>query len=58
MYFFFLFSPDFQIDGDHEVHIELWGDFSQMDGTLLSIKADGEELMFSVVADNNTKVST
>uniref|UniRef100_A0AAX7TML6 Sex hormone-binding globulin n=1 Tax=Astatotilapia calliptera TaxID=8154 RepID=A0AAX7TML6_ASTCA len=48
-------TSDFQIDGDHEVHIELWGDFSQMDGTLLSIKADGEELMFSVVADNNTK---
>lgn len=48
-------TSDFQINGDHEVHIELWGDFSQMDGTLLSIKADGEELMFSVVADNNTK---
>ncbi|XP_039899379.1 sex hormone-binding globulin [Simochromis diagramma] len=48
-------TSDFQINGDHEVHIELWGDFSQMDGTLLSIKADGEELMFSVVADKNTK---
>lgn len=29
-----------------------------MDGTLLSIKADGVDLMLSVVADNNTKVST
>ncbi|KAL4006811.1 ribosomal protein S6 kinase alpha-1/2/3/6 [Sarotherodon galilaeus] len=48
-------TSDFQINEDHGVRIELWGDFSQMDGTLLSIKADGEELMFSVVADNNTK---
>nr|XP_033507922.1 sex hormone-binding globulin [Epinephelus lanceolatus] len=45
----------FPFEADHGVKTELWGDFSKMDGTILSIKAPGQELMFSLVANNNTK---
>lgn len=48
----------FKLGEDHGVKIELWGDFSQMDGTILSIKAPGQELMFALVANNNTKEVT
>lgn len=43
---------------DDGVKVELWGDFSKMDGTILSIKAPGQELMFALVANNNTKEVT
>ncbi|XP_070711060.1 sex hormone-binding globulin [Pempheris klunzingeri] len=48
----------FPIEADHGVKIEIWGDFSKMDGTILSIKAPGEDLMFTLVANNNTKEVT
>lgn len=35
---------------------ELLGDFSKMDGTILSIKAPGQEPTFTLTANNNTKV--
>ncbi|KAM3857421.1 sex hormone-binding globulin [Diretmus argenteus] len=40
------------------VKIEMWGDFNQMDGTILSIKAPGQEPMLTVVANNDTKEIT
>lgn len=49
-------SAVFPIEADLGVKAELWGDFSKMDGTILSIKAPGQELMFALVANNNTKV--
>ncbi|XP_023276630.1 sex hormone-binding globulin [Seriola lalandi dorsalis] len=45
-------------EADNEVKIELWGDFSQMDGTILSINAPGQELMFALMVNNNTKEIT
>ncbi|XP_061565538.1 sex hormone-binding globulin [Cololabis saira] len=45
----------FAVKEDLGFRIELWGDFSLMDGTVLSIKPSKEELMFTVVANNNTK---
>lgn len=51
-------SAVFPIEADHVVKTELWGDFSKMDGTILSIKAPGQEIIFALVANNNTKVCT
>ncbi|XP_042369862.1 growth arrest-specific protein 6-like, partial [Plectropomus leopardus] len=48
----------FHIEADLGVKTELWGDFSEMDGTILSLKAPGQELMFALVANNNTKEVT
>ncbi|KAM6894742.1 sex hormone-binding globulin [Lycodopsis pacificus] len=48
----------FPIEADRGVKTELWGDFSKMDGTIFSIKAPGQELMFALVANNNTKEVT
>ncbi|XP_056224728.1 sex hormone-binding globulin [Seriola aureovittata] len=48
----------FPTEADNEVKIELWGDFSQMDGTILSINAPGQELMFALMVNNNTKEIT
>ncbi|XP_070786047.1 sex hormone-binding globulin [Enoplosus armatus] len=48
----------FPIEVDHGVTVELWGDFSKMDGTILSIKAPGQEQMLTLVANNNTKEVT
>ncbi|XP_044040909.1 sex hormone-binding globulin isoform X2 [Siniperca chuatsi] len=48
----------FPIEADHGVMAELRGDFSKMDGTILSIKAPGQELMLALVANNNTKEVT
>ncbi|XP_074479546.1 sex hormone-binding globulin isoform X2 [Sebastes fasciatus] len=48
----------FHFESDDGVKVELWGDFSKMDGTILSIKAPGQELMFALVANNNTKEVT
>lgn len=53
-----LSSAVFPIGADDGVKTEFWGDFSKMDGTILSIKAPGQELMFELVANNNTKVCT
>lgn len=36
--------------------VELFGDFSKMDGTILSIKAPGQEPAFILTASNDTKV--
>ncbi|XP_029382431.1 sex hormone-binding globulin isoform X2 [Echeneis naucrates] len=48
----------FPVEDDNEVKIELWGDFSQMDGTILSIELPGRERIFALVANNNTKEVT
>uniref|UniRef100_A0A3Q3WMX3 Sex hormone-binding globulin n=1 Tax=Mola mola TaxID=94237 RepID=A0A3Q3WMX3_MOLML len=43
----------FAFEADQGVTAELWGDFSMMDGTILSIKTPGP--MFTLVANNKTK---
>nr|XP_046236901.1 sex hormone-binding globulin [Scatophagus argus] len=48
----------FPIEADDGVTVELLGDFTKMDGTVLSIKAAGQELMFSLVVNNATKEVT
>ncbi|KAM8746672.1 sex hormone-binding globulin [Acanthopagrus schlegelii] len=48
----------FPIEADRVVKAEFWGDFSKMDGTILSIRAPGQELMFALVANNTTKEVT
>ncbi len=53
-----LSSADFPFEADQGVKAEFWGDFSKMDGTILSIKAPGHELMFALEANNITKVCT
>ncbi|CAG5929218.1 unnamed protein product [Menidia menidia] len=45
----------FPFKKEHGFRIELLGDFSQVDGTILSIKAPQEEPMFTAVAKNVTK---
>nr|XP_020441566.1 sex hormone-binding globulin [Monopterus albus] len=37
-------------EADHGLKIGIWGNFSQMHGTILSIKAPGQELMFTLAA--------
>ncbi|MED6263282.1 hypothetical protein CHARACLAT_003019 [Characodon lateralis] len=44
----------FSIDEDQGFKVEFWGDFSQMDGTILSIMSSQEELLGALVANNNT----
>ncbi|XP_034532257.1 sex hormone-binding globulin [Notolabrus celidotus] len=48
----------FHVKADDGVTFELWGDFSNMDGTIFSIKAPGQPLMFALVANKNTKEVT
>ncbi|XP_045920369.1 sex hormone-binding globulin [Micropterus dolomieu] len=48
----------FPIESDDGVMAELLGDFSKMDGTILSIKAPGQDLMFALVANNNKEEVT
>ncbi|XP_029975616.1 sex hormone-binding globulin [Salarias fasciatus] len=48
----------FSIAEDDEIKIKLKGEFNQMDGTILSIKAPGQEMMFTSVVNNNTKEIT
>lgn len=50
------FRKVFPLGADGEMSIELWGNFSKMDGTILSIKPLGQERMFSLVTNNETKV--
>lgn len=51
-----LFSEAFPFEAEGKISIELSGNFSKMDGTILSIKPLGQERMFSLVANNETKV--
>lgn len=51
-----LFSKAFPFEAEDKISIELWGNFSKMDGTILSIKPLGQERLFSLVANNETKV--
>ncbi|MEQ2236633.1 hypothetical protein ILYODFUR_014667, partial [Ilyodon furcidens] len=44
----------FSIDEDQGFKVEFWGDFSQMDGTILSIMSSQDELLGALVANNNT----
>lgn len=46
----------FHIDPLRGIKVELFGDFNKMDGTILSIKAPGQEPTFIVTANNHTKV--
>ncbi|XP_078147949.1 sex hormone-binding globulin [Centroberyx gerrardi] len=57
---FAVFSTSvFPIEAEQSgVKIEMWGEFNQMDGTVLSIKAPGQEVMLAVEANNNTKEVT
>uniref|UniRef100_A0A672G1K6 Sex hormone-binding globulin n=1 Tax=Salarias fasciatus TaxID=181472 RepID=A0A672G1K6_SALFA len=48
----------FNTSGGNNIKIKLKGEFNQMDGTILSIKAPGQEMMFTSVVNNNTKVCT
>lgn len=45
----------FPIEAEHGVTAELWGNFSEMDGTILSIRGPGQELKFSLTANHNTE---
>lgn len=45
----------FPFEAEGKISIELSGNFSKMDGTILSIKPLGQERMFSLVANNETK---
>ncbi|XP_061921108.1 sex hormone-binding globulin [Entelurus aequoreus] len=47
-----------QIEREHSVKIELWGDFTKMYGAILSIRTPGLVPMFTLVADNTTKEIT
>ncbi|XP_077355099.1 sex hormone-binding globulin [Festucalex cinctus] len=44
-----------QTDYERSVTMELWGDFAQMDGTILSIRTPGQAGLFALSASNNTK---
>ncbi|KAL6118572.1 shbg [Pungitius sinensis] len=48
----------FPFEADRGVKVELRGDFRKMDGTIFSIKASGQKLLFALVANNNTKEIT
>ncbi|KAM8898095.1 sex hormone-binding globulin [Spinachia spinachia] len=48
----------FPFEAGRGVKMELWGDFREMDGTIFSIKASGQKLLFALVANNNTKEIT
>ncbi|XP_008281047.1 sex hormone-binding globulin [Stegastes partitus] len=48
----------FLTEEDDGIKFELWSNFTQMDGTILSIKAPEQGLMFTLVANKNTKVVT
>ncbi|XP_037539404.1 sex hormone-binding globulin [Nematolebias whitei] len=45
----------FSIDEDRGFRVEFWGDFSQMDGTILSVKSSQDELLFTAAVSNSTK---
>ncbi|XP_068163871.1 sex hormone-binding globulin [Antennarius striatus] len=46
------------LEGGRVVRAELQGDFSQMDGTVLSIRTPGEQLTLALVTNNHTKEVT
>lgn len=48
----------FQTDLERSVTIELWGDFTKMDGIILSIGTPGHVLTLALSANNHTKVCT
>ncbi|XP_028331039.1 sex hormone-binding globulin [Gouania willdenowi] len=48
----------FTMNEDKEVTIDLKGDFSMMNGTILSILVPGQEVMFTLVAHNHTQDMT
>ncbi|KAK2863120.1 hypothetical protein Q5P01_002653 [Channa striata] len=48
----------FPIEADGEIKIDFWGDFHQMDGTIMSIKGSGQKPMFILETNNNTKEVT
>lgn len=45
----------FSTQTEQEINIEFWGNFSEMDGTICSIKNPGQEPFLSLVADKSTK---
>ncbi|KAM4714755.1 LOW QUALITY PROTEIN: sex hormone-binding globulin [Anableps anableps] len=44
----------FALTKEQGFRVEIWGDFTQMEGTILSIMSSKEELMGAMVASNNT----
>uniref|UniRef100_A0A8C5ETG7 Sex hormone-binding globulin n=1 Tax=Gouania willdenowi TaxID=441366 RepID=A0A8C5ETG7_GOUWI len=55
-HFFWVVFTVFTMNEDKEVTIDLKGDFSMMNGTILSILVPGQEVMFTLVAHNHTQV--
>ncbi|XP_011604973.1 sex hormone-binding globulin isoform X1 [Takifugu rubripes] len=51
-------TSGFDIDTHAGIKVELLGDFSKMDGTILSIKAAGQEPTFTLTSNNNTEEVT
>uniref|UniRef100_A0A3Q2NPU9 Sex hormone-binding globulin n=1 Tax=Fundulus heteroclitus TaxID=8078 RepID=A0A3Q2NPU9_FUNHE len=47
-------SSVFPMEEDQGFRVELWGDFSQMDGTVVSLMSSQEELLGVLTANNNT----
>lgn len=50
-------ASDFPV-ADNAVKVEFWGNFSTMDGTIMSLKAPGHQLMFSLKVDSKEKKIT
>lgn len=48
----------FPTETDQGVNIEFWGDFSEIEGTICSIKNPGQHPFFSLVANKSTKEVT
>uniref|UniRef100_A0AAV2KPL9 Sex hormone-binding globulin n=1 Tax=Knipowitschia caucasica TaxID=637954 RepID=A0AAV2KPL9_KNICA len=51
-------SSVFPTQTEQGVYIELWGDFNKMEGTIFSVKSQGQEPIFYVKADTRTKEVT
>ncbi|KAM4564777.1 sex hormone-binding globulin isoform 1-T1 [Fundulus diaphanus] len=47
-------SSVFPMEEDQGFRVELWGDFSNMDGTIVSLMSSQEELLGVLTANNNT----
>ncbi|XP_017294440.2 sex hormone-binding globulin [Kryptolebias marmoratus] len=45
----------FSVDEERGFRVEIWGNFGQMDGSILSLKTSQDELLFSTAASNGTK---
>ncbi|XP_010735465.1 sex hormone-binding globulin [Larimichthys crocea] len=55
--FSYFSASDFPV-ADDAVRVEFWGNFSKMDGTIMSLMAPGNKLMFSLVANSKEQELT